>query len=43
MDKKMYIAPEMEDVKIESEFILQVLPTSGGGADFGGEGSEDDF
>ena len=28
MDKKFYVAPEMEEVKIEGQMMLQVMNTS---------------
>ena len=30
MDKKIYVAPEMEDVKIEGQLILEMQIGSGG-------------
>ena len=41
MDKKFYVTPEMEINELEIE--VELLEQSFGGAEFAGEGDEDDF
>lgn len=41
MDKKLYVAPEMEDVKVDFEGYLQVINYSSG-VDISGEEASDE-
>ena len=41
MDKKMYVAPEMEEAKLDFEFYLDLINYSSG-VDFTGEDAPDE-